>query len=86
MPFEGKFCRKYEPMVGKTELVNADPEMAKIRLTEPIHDSFENQYQQPTFMGYNLSLVFSSSKEGAQFEGAVGSTLYVDEVELMFEK
>ena len=36
--------------------------------------------------GFNLALVFSSSKEGAQFEGAVGSTLYVDEVELMFEK
>ena len=57
VPFEGKFCQTYEPMVGNLELVNADPEMAKIRLTEPIHDSFENQYQQPTFMGYNLALV-----------------------------
>ena len=33
---------------------------------------------------YNLALVFSSSKDGAQFEGAIGSTLYIDEVEIMF--
>ena len=36
--------------------------------------------------GFNLALVFSSSKNGAQFEGAVGSTLYVDEVEVLYEK
>jgi len=30
--------------------------------------------------------VFSSSKDGAQFEGAVGSTLYIDEVEISYEK
>lgn len=37
-------------------------------------------------MGCNLALVFSSSKDGARFEGAVGSTLYVDEVEVLYEK
>ena len=36
--------------------------------------------------GYNMTLVFSSSKDGASFEGAVGSTLYVDEVEVSFEE
>ena len=36
--------------------------------------------------GFNLALVFSSSKQGAQFEGAVGSTLYIDEVEVSYEK
>lgn len=30
--------------------------------------------------GYSLAVVFSSSAEGAHFKGAVGSTLYVDEV------
>ena len=57
VPLEGGFCEKYGAMVGKDSLVNADPEIAKIRLTEPIHDSFESQYQQPLFMGYNLMLV-----------------------------
>lgn len=57
VPFEGDFCKKYEAMVGNDSLVNADPEIAKIRLTEPLHDSFESMFQQPTFMGYNLALV-----------------------------
>lgn len=35
--------------------------------------------------GYYMTLVFSSSKEGANFEGAIGSTLYIDEVEISFE-
>ena len=35
---------------------------------------------------YNLALVFSSSKDGAKFEGAIGSTLYIDEVKVSFEK
>ncbi len=35
--------------------------------------------------GYNLALVFSSSKTGDTFEGAVGSTLYVDKVEVTFK-
>ena len=34
--------------------------------------------------GYNLSLVFSSSKTGDTFEGAVGSTLWIDNVEITF--
>lgn len=34
--------------------------------------------------GYNVSIVFSSSKEGNYFRGAPGSTLYVDEVELIY--
>ena len=36
--------------------------------------------------GCNLALVFSSSKWGAQFEGAIGSTLYIDEVEVSYEE
>ncbi|MCR4920521.1 MAG: DUF6057 family protein [Bacteroidaceae bacterium] len=56
VPFESDFCAKYARMVRQPDLVNADPEMAKIRLTEPMRDSFESMYQQPTFLGYNLML------------------------------
>jgi len=35
--------------------------------------------------GYNLALVFSSSKTGDTFEGSVGSTLYIDKVEITFK-
>ncbi len=37
-------------------------------------------------MGYNLALVFSSSRTGDTFEGSVGSTLCVDKVEITFKK
>ncbi len=56
VPFEGDFYKKYKPMVYNPTLVNSDPEMAHIRPLEPIHDSFENMYQQPVFLGYNLRL------------------------------
>ena len=36
--------------------------------------------------GCNLAIVFSSSKGGAQFEGAIGSILYIDEVEVWYER
>lgn len=63
VPFEGAFCDKYGAMVRNAVTVESDPEFARIRLTEPIHDSFENMYQQPVFMGYNLSLVEGRSTE-----------------------
>ena len=33
--------------------------------------------------GYNLAVVFTSSIEGASFKGAIGSTLYIDEVKVI---
>lgn len=56
VPFTADFCDKYGSMVRNPKQINADPEMANIRQLQPIHDSFENVYQKPTFMGYNLSL------------------------------
>ena len=35
--------------------------------------------------GYNLAVVFSSSKDGAYFNGAIGSTLYIDKVSVICE-
>ncbi len=34
---------------------------------------------------YNLAIILSSSKDGATFSGAVGSTLWVDELQLFYE-
>ena len=33
--------------------------------------------------GYNLAVVFTSSIDGASFRGAIGSTLYIDEVKII---
>ena len=35
--------------------------------------------------GYNLAVVFSSSMDGAYFQGAIGSTLDIDQVRLICE-
>lgn len=35
---------------------------------------------------YKLTMVFSSSKNGDLYEGAVGSELYIDEVEIVTEE
>ena len=35
--------------------------------------------------GYKLAIVFSSSIQGAYFRGAIGSTLWIDEVEIECE-
>ena len=35
--------------------------------------------------GYSLTLVFSSSKNGAQFEGALGSTLIIDDCSIDYQ-
>ena len=34
---------------------------------------------------YKIGIIFASSKDGATFEGAPGSTLLIDEVELIYE-
>ena len=62
VPFEAEFVEKYSAYVGKPEAVNADKEMAFIRQLEPINDSFENEYQQPTFLGYNAALTEGRSR------------------------
>ncbi len=57
VPFEGKWLAKYEPMLRDSAAVNRDPEFHMVRLTEPVHDNFENNFEQPAFLGYNAALL-----------------------------
>ncbi|MBR5029496.1 MAG: PCMD domain-containing protein [Muribaculaceae bacterium] len=56
-----------------------------------VHFDVEFEYSQDIDLellanrGYSLTIVFSSSIEGATFEGAIGSTLKVDKVQLTCE-
>ena len=34
---------------------------------------------------YNIAIIMSSSEGGARFEGAIGSTLFVDEIHIKYE-
>ena len=48
---------KYQAMLRRPDRVNADKEMARVRLTEPVHDAFENRFLPPVFLGYNADLL-----------------------------
>lgn len=53
-------------------------EMTFKYLTDINMEELENQ-------GYNLTIVFTSSTDGAYYEGAPGSTIYIDSVQLTCE-
>ncbi len=57
VPLEGDFVAKYRPKLWNSQAVDSDPEFAVIRNTEPLHDSFENRYIQPVFLGYTATLL-----------------------------
>ncbi|MCF0197988.1 MAG: hypothetical protein HUK02_01515 [Bacteroidaceae bacterium] len=57
VPFEGAWVKRYTAMLRQPDAVNNDAEMKMVRMTEPVHDTFESQYIQPVFMGYNASLM-----------------------------
>lgn len=73
-----------EYIVSKAQVASLPPtdEWAQFEMT------FEGGDADPALlesMGYNFTLVFSSSKNGDEFEGAIGSTLYIDEVEVTYK-
>ncbi|MGD2033877.1 MAG: PCMD domain-containing protein [Bacteroidales bacterium] len=65
-------------VVAKAELVQGDTVK---ELTEVIIPYVYESDLKPT----HISVVLSSSKDGGEFRGAVGSTLIVDDVELVYE-
>ena len=69
-------------IVSKAQLVPAaTDEWTRFEMT------FEGGTADPAIlaaMGYSYTVVFSSSKDGDTFEGAIGSTLFVDEVTVEF--
>ena len=83
----------YGDNVQTSELVVAKAIMAEVKPTEEWTE-FEIAFDydggdivQETLdnFGYSLTVVFSSSKNGAYFQGAVGSTLYIDKVRIICE-
>jgi len=62
-PFESAFVKRYEPMLGHAEAVEADPVFARLRKTEPMADSFESQYESPAFLGYAATLMAGRSMD-----------------------
>lgn len=74
VPFQEDFCRRYGAMVRNYDLMMKDAELAKVAELQPIQDSFENQHQNPTFMGYNLNL--SMGRSMAAWDNSTAVCLY----------
>lgn len=62
-PFEGEFLRKYKPMAGHQDLVQADPEFAAILRSLPPRHTLENMFEKPCFIGYYAVLKTFNSPE-----------------------
>ena len=77
---------KDNPLVYKVARVSALPATDQWTFFEMFFEGRGAPDDMVANKDFNLAIVFSSSLRGAQFEGAVGSTLYVDEVEVSYKK
>ena len=73
-------------IVRKAQVASLPPTAEWQRFEMTFQGSDPIDYELLANRGYNLALVFSSSKTGDLFEGALGSTLYVDKVEITFNE
>ena len=74
------------PQVYKVARVPALPPTDQWRHFEMFFEGKDAPDDMVAKKEFSLAIVFSSSVRGAWFEGAIGSTLYVDEVEVSYEK
>jgi hypothetical protein len=74
------------PQVYKVARVPALPPTDQWRHFEMFFEGKDAPDDMVAKKEFSLAIVFSSSVRGAWFEGAIGSTLYVDEVEVSCEK
>lgn len=73
------------PYIVKKAIVTSLPATNEWTRFEVTFDGDDADAELLASMGYSITIVFSSSKEGAAFEGAIGSTLYVDEVTVTYK-
>lgn len=62
MPFEQSFVDKYYAMADDPNLIDQDPELSDIKSYIPLENRFEQFYQTPVFLGYNIGLSEGSNK------------------------
>lgn len=78
IPFQDDFLSKYGPMLTNRKLIAEDAELRQILDMQPIQDSFEQQYQKPVFLGYNMAL--SSGKSQRALQASIAACLYAKQL------
>lgn len=77
VPFQTDFIEKYEPMIGRQDLIDADEEFHHVLALEPQEQHFEQNYRDPAFLGYNTGLLRGTD---ASLETAIAARLYSKEL------
>ena len=73
MPFTQDFTDRYEPLIGNKQRIEAEPMFHDILSRYPRETRFEQNYQPPTFLGYNMGLHEGSD---AVLQTSVAACLY----------
>ena len=61
VPFESDFVETYTPMMEKPELATLEPSFNKVISLIPREHKFEQNYRNPTFLGYHVGLMMGSN-------------------------
>lgn len=87
IPLKGDDVKTNERVVMIAELKNQveSDEWIEFEIPYELVEGKEFDYERLSNNAYAITLVASSSKGGDTFEGAIGSTLYVDEINIVWE-
>lgn len=56
MPFQHRFVAHYRALLNDSTRIALQPTLAHIHSLRPVEEKFEQNYQQPTFLGYNTQI------------------------------
>lgn len=84
MPFESAFAEKYEAMITDHELILKDPSLVRVAECVPLQDSFEQQYNAPLFLGYNVEL--TSGRHIRALYHSLSACLYSKNIDHFMER
>lgn len=88
VPLDGSNITSSDRIVLIAEMQNPDEptEWTKFEIPFESRNGKEFDYEKLANNEYAITVVASSSKDGAFFEGAIGSTLYIDELKIEWEE
>ncbi|MBQ2123391.1 MAG: hypothetical protein II200_05320 [Bacteroidaceae bacterium] len=73
VPFEQEFVERWRMLLLNPQLIDADPELSRVRALKPREETTEQNYRRPIFMGYNVGLGQGSD---ATLTTSIAATLY----------
>lgn len=99
LPYDENGIAQLEPLNGD-EVLSSDRIVMLARIADPGQPSTWKHFSEPFVLqpgktwseerlnrdGYAISVVATSSRQGAYFEGSIGSTLWVDELKVNWEE